>query len=375
VKLAFCLFKYFPYGGMERNMLAIASACIERDHQVTVVCHQWHGPGQRFLEVIKLPVAGFTNAGRMKEFAQQVITWRRKNPVDLLVGFNKFPGLDIYYAADTCFAYRARHERNWLYRQLPRSRQYMAFERAVFSVGSLTEILEVSTAQRQRFVECYQTPEHRFHTLPPGIARNRVMPENHEEIRRTTRQALALEDNVKVLLTIGSDFQRKGVDRCIRALPALNRKVKPLLLLVVGKGRPDKMHQLADSLGVGSQVRLLGARDDVPALLQAADVFLHPAYEENTGNVILEAAIAGLPVVATDVCGYAHFIEDYQLGAVVYSPFQVENLVAKVASVLDRDRDHWRHQGAHLASTGDIFSRPQRAAEYIEAIGAKRGIC
>jgi UDP-glucose:(heptosyl)LPS alpha-1,3-glucosyltransferase len=113
----------------------------------------------------------------------------------------------------------------------------------------------------------------------------------------------------------------------------------------------------------------------VPALLQAADAFLHPAYEENTGNVILEAAIAGLPVVATDVCGYAHFIEDFQLGAVVYSPFQVENLAAKVGNVLDRDRQYWRQQGANLAHTGDIFSRPQRAAEYIEAIGVKRGIC
>lgn len=373
MKLAFCLFKFFPYGGMERNMLAIARACVARGHQLTVLCHRWQGPEESGFDVVQLPVKSLTNAGRMQQFSDRVSAWVRDNPVDLLVGFNKIPGLDVYYAADTCFAYRASYERGWFYRQLPRTRQYLKAEQAVFGAGSRTEILEVSRAQRSRFMHSHRTSEKRFHTLPPGIARNRVMPENYAEIRARTRAELDLDDEARVLVTVGSDFLRKGVDRCIRALPALTRDCPDICLLVVGKGQPEKLQKLAARLGVAGRVRFLGVRDDVPALLQAADVFLHPAYEENTGNVLLEAAIAGLPVVATDVCGYAHYIDDYEVGAVVTTPFSGEKLEQAITEVLGKERQYWRRQGARLAREGDIYSRPERAAEYLEAIGARLG--
>lgn len=48
-------------------------------------------------------------------------------------------------------------------------------------------------------------------------------------------------------------------------------------------------------------------------------MFLHPAYSENTGTVLLEAMVAGLPVIATDVCGYAHYIVDEHMGKVLHN--------------------------------------------------------
>ena len=43
MKLAFLLFEYFPYGGLQRDMVAIATKALERGHQVTVLTRAWHG--------------------------------------------------------------------------------------------------------------------------------------------------------------------------------------------------------------------------------------------------------------------------------------------------------------------------------------------
>ncbi|MCC4119214.1 hypothetical protein LLG90_28195, partial [Aromatoleum toluclasticum] len=52
---------------------------------------------------------------------------------DRIVGFNKMPGLDVYYAADPCFEDKARRLRKPLYRYSPRYRHFSAYERAVFA--------------------------------------------------------------------------------------------------------------------------------------------------------------------------------------------------------------------------------------------------
>ena len=52
---------------------------------------------------------------------------------------------------------------------------------------------------------------------------------------------------------------------------------------------------------------------------------VHPAHNENTGTVLLEAIAAGLPVLATDVCGYADHITAAEAGTVLDSPFDQED--------------------------------------------------
>src|SRR5690606_3754256 len=124
--------------------------------------------------------------------------------------------------------------------------------------------------------------------------------------------------------------------------------------------------QQAQRLGVADSLRFLGGRDDVPALFQAADVVIHPAYRENTGNVLLEAMIAGRPVIATDVCGYAHYIDEAKMGVVLPSPFSSADFRKAVRNCLQVADEEWRRRGAGFAANSDIFSRPVVAADLLE---------
>lgn len=112
MKLAFVIFKYFPYGGAQRDMLRIARDCAARGHEVRIYTGQWRGdpPGEG-IEVVLLPVSGGLNHRRHRRLIDAITARLRADEPDLVVGFNRMPGLDVYYAADPCFIERAHAER------------------------------------------------------------------------------------------------------------------------------------------------------------------------------------------------------------------------------------------------------------------------
>ncbi len=371
LQLAFALYKYFPFGGLQRNMLAMALEAITRGHRVTIYCSDWQGDCPAEIDLQIIPARGWGNAARMQNFADDLRS--RLTAHDLLVGFNKWPGLDLYYAADSCFAYKAHYERGFFYRLAPRTKVYLKLEKAVFGAASKTRILEVSRPERERFVQCYGTPETRFNTLPPGIATNRVAPSNWREIRSENRKQLGLEAEQKCFLALGSGYKTKGLDRSISALHTLCEQGVDGILLVVGEDKREQFVRQAQKLDLQERVRFLGGRDDVPNLLQAADVLLHPAYKENTGNALLEAMIAGLPVVTSDVCGYAHYVRDAQMGSVIASPFDSETYVVAIKEALAISGEQWHSKGERFAATSDVYSRPQVAVDIMEKIADEKG--
>jgi UDP-glucose:(heptosyl)LPS alpha-1,3-glucosyltransferase len=168
-----------------------------------------------------VPVRALTNPGRYEKFVAWMRDDLRRRPTDKVIGFNKMPGLDVYFAADPCFEEKARTLRGSAYRLTRRYRHFAAFERAVFGAESRTRILLISREQQPLFVKHYGTPENRFHLLPPGIARDRRAPANAAEIRAAFRREFGLGEDDLLLLQIGSGFKTKGLDRSLRALAAL----------------------------------------------------------------------------------------------------------------------------------------------------------
>src|SRR5206468_13007550 len=93
-------------------------------------------------------------------------------------------------------------------------------------------------------------------------------------------------------------------------------------------------------LHVEDRVALLGfvADDEIPELMAAADLLVHPARADTIGTVILEAVVNGLPVVTTAVCGYAGHVREAEAGAVVPEPFAPRSLVAALREASDPRR-------------------------------------
>lgn len=368
MKLAFCLFKYFPYGGLQRDFLRILRICKQRGHEIHVYTMRWDGEVEPGIELKLIQAKGWQNHTRLRSYVKKLQHELTSQTFDLIIGFNKMPGLDIYYAADVCYQSRVFAQEMRIYRLLPRYHQYLHLEREVFAKGKSTKIMLISPLQQKEFSYHYQTEEDRFHLLSPGIDRNRRAPENANELRIEKRKVLEIDNENYLLLMVGSGFKTKGLDRAMKALAALPQPLRSRChLYVVGKDRADPFKKLAMKLGIEGQIKFFGGRDDVTEFMLAADILIHPAYHENTGTVLLEAVVAGLPVLTVENCGYAHYISSSNSGVVLAAPFQQKQLNDALNNLLtSEDRLQFKQNGLAFAQHANIYDMPANAVDFIE---------
>jgi UDP-glucose:(heptosyl)LPS alpha-1,3-glucosyltransferase len=155
------------------------------------------------------------------------------------------------------------------------------------------------------------------------------------------------------------------------ALPAAIQKRTHFF--VIGEDDATRFKRQAKKEGIASRVTFLGGRHDVPHFLLAADLLLHPAYHENTGTVLLEAIASGLPVLTTDVCGYAHYVQEAGAGSVLTSPFQQDIMNKTLTTMLlSSARKAWQQDAIDFARKADIYRMPEHAVDCLEMIATKK---
>lgn len=368
--VAFCLYRVTPFGGLERNCIELARAARRRGHRVSLFTRSFAGARPEGIEIHELAVGGWTNIGLDRAFALATRAALARARPDVVVGFGKMEGLDVFYAADPCLA-ATRGRPSPL--SLPNRRQRAAWERALFAPGARTELLVSSTRERERYREHYGTEAERLHVLPPGL-RAEFLAEGPEAAPEL-RAELGLPREALVVLAVGSDFARKGLDRTLEALAELPRALgERTWLLVVGAGRPARFQRRARTLGLDERVRFAGGRADVLDCYRAADLLLHPAREENTGSVLLEALSQAVPVVCTSACGFAREVAGARAGRVLGAPFDVHELARTCAELLG-DGELRRELGQRGRAAARAFPMERRtdlALDVIERVGQQK---
>jgi UDP-glucose:(heptosyl)LPS alpha-1,3-glucosyltransferase len=366
--LAFCIFKYFPHGGLQRDFLCTALECKRRGYDVIIYTRFWQGDVPQGITVKVKSSCSWTNHGKATEYAAWVQQQLEEYPVLGVIGFNCIPGLDIYFAGDNCFAARAKSRHRILYHMCSRYKTYYAMEKSVFEPSSKTSILFLTNRQKMEYIENYGTPDDRFFLIPPGVLHVHKNFERAKLQRLDIRASLGCSAQENVLILVGSDFKAKGVERAIKALSALPDDVcSKTKLWIVGDGNIGRYVKLSKRLDVQNQVIFLGGRDDVPMLLGAADLMVHPALNEATGTVLLEAMVAGLPVLCTEECGYASIVEKAEAGRVVAEPFLQQELNRCLLDMLtEKKLSFFRSNGLKFVKTADIYCRHLLIADIIE---------
>lgn len=323
MKLAFCLFKYFPYGGLQRDFIRIVEACQQRGHDIDIYTQRWEGEKPSNITVTIVPHFGLTLHKCALSFSKNLNKILRKKHYDGVIGFNKIPGLDIYYAADICYQQDILERYSSWYRLTPRYKVYQQLEKSVFDHKAHTHILLLSKYQQKIFITHYQTSEERLHIVPPSVDAHHHFSSRVSLLRKHVRKTLHIKRNQLMLLMVGSGFKTKGVDRAIKALASLPEELRRrTLLTVIGKGRPKTYLKLAEQLDIKDQVKFLGVQEDVYPYYVAADLLIHPAYREAAGKVLLEALACYLPILTTQICGFASYVEAAEAGIVLPLPYQ-----------------------------------------------------
>jgi len=227
-------------------------------------------------------------------------------------------------------------------------RMRLAVDRAI-ARRTIRHVIAVGESVRQAwhgYVSTLGVGDDRISVVPPGIDMGRF-PERTEAERAALLAPLGLADASPLLITVARLVTGKGHIMLMPLLREVLAAHPRARLLLVGDGPlRGELAALAEREGVAHAVVFAGRRDDVPALLDAADLLVFPSLSEGFPLSILEAMAAGLPIAAFDLPSFAELGD--ARAAASFAP--VGDGPALTRAVLDLLADPQRM--AEMAATG-----------------------
>jgi glycosyltransferase involved in cell wall biosynthesis len=195
-------------------------------------------------------------------------------------------------------------------------------------LASSTHAFYVNSAVVARFYhERCGIPLEKLIVIPNGV---RVA-----EMPRVPRGALGVREDAFLVCCAGRLDPQKGFDRAIDALTTPALRARPVELIVAGAGPArGALAAQAAARGVAARVHLLGHRQDLSGVLQAADAFVLSSRYEGMANVLMEAMALGLACVTTPVGGVEELVVHEQCGLVV-ADGTPEPIAAALARLID----------------------------------------
>ncbi len=330
-KFVLIIFKYFPYGGAQRDLLQLAKKLCKKN-LVEIVCMDWDGspPKEKNISIKIIHSNCFFNYRRYLEFKNKVSQYIENRTNVVSISFSKISGFDFYYAADSCFASK---NKNFLKNLSPRYQFFHEEEFQIFNPTSKTKILSISKKENEIYKSIYKTSESKFIFIPPYIDKNFFI-ESSKSISSINRY---FKKNNKLLIFIGSGFKTKGLDRAIIAFSSLPENIRNNFnFAIFGKDKEKSYRKLIARYGLDDSIKIFHGHDNVPQLMREASALIHPARYENTGLILIESLSQNLPIITTNNCGYSSYVQDDKKSIVLNSPFSQQELNLSLKKILSK---------------------------------------
>ena len=355
--------RYDPAGGAERFVQNAIESLRGQGATVTLVTRSW--PGHDGTAILLEPF----HVGRLWRdwaFARAACRALGERRFDLVQSHERIACCDVFRAGDGVHAQwleeRARVQgplARALTRASPHHRYVLAAERALFTSPRLKAVICNSEMVRADIERHFATPAARLVLIRNAVDSSRFHPGLREEMGEAVRQQLGIPRTARVVLHVGSGFERKGVGQLLRALARAGGE--PWAVVVGRDKNLARYAALARSLGIGGRVRFVGGVSDVRPYYAAADLFALATLYDPQPNAALEAMACGLAVLTTPRCGAAELIEE-GVGGHVRDALDIAGLARAIGSM---EPDRARSMGLAARAAVAPYTPEAMAREYL----------
>ncbi len=299
-------------GGAEQQLLTLAEGLRARDHEVSITSLLPVGVLGQAAQRSGVPTlslemhSGIPDPRALWRFARWLRRWQPQILHSHLVHANLF-------ARMSRLLYRCPVLISTVHTTAVGGRGQILGYRLTDPLCNLTTL--VCHAGAERYLSTGAVPAGKLRVVPNGIDTDLFSPD--PAARHRIRHALHLEESF-VWLSVGRFEPPKDYPTMLRAFAGVQQACPDSVLLIAGQGSLESATKtLAGTLGIEQHIRFLGVRNDIPALMNAADGYVMSSAWEGLPMVLLEAAAIELPIVATDVGDIKEMLLDGQSGLLV----------------------------------------------------------
>jgi UDP-glucose:(heptosyl)LPS alpha-1,3-glucosyltransferase len=314
MKIAVLVKSFILAGGAERYAVELARRLVKRGHEIDLFSRFADaGLAEGMGRVVVPNRWRFSSAANSLSFAREAARLLDGRHYDVIHSHERGYRQDVltlhtfsWAASLRKYSFLRRLDMTWL---SYRSWIYLALEKRQMATARLAA---VSDLVREDVRNHYGRTEG-VRVIPPGVDTDLFHPAWAAEHREPLRSEMAIAPDEMVVLLVGSEFRRKGLDLLI---PAIGRGMR---LVVVGQGeRRDHYAALAAACGISDRIHFAGLiESDVRRFYAIADVVALPSLSDAFGMSVLEAMACGIPVVTSPGAGAASLVRQGENGYVV----------------------------------------------------------
>lgn len=354
-------------GGIERYALSLSRDIADMGHSVDVFASRWDKSIDDRVRVHKINIAKGLQSAKMLSFIHNCrrSLQRHSGGFDVVCSLTQFYPQDVFRLGGSIWnvlmgrLYPERWKRILKYIIADGYLLRLYIERKIFLRGNSRHIVAISNLVKRQLIDTYNIPEENITVIHNGVDLQRFNQTVRIKWRKATRAAFNLRDDDILLLFVGHDFKRKGLEYVLRALPPLDRNVK---LLVAGKDNPEAYKRMAGALGISERVTFAGPVDAMEKVYASADIFVFPTLYDAFGSVGLEAMACGLPVITSRYSGFSELVENNTNG-IVLEKLSAEDMYRAISSALSEDTR--AYLGENGSKTAGQFTTLRNAEEMV----------
>jgi UDP-glucose:(heptosyl)LPS alpha-1,3-glucosyltransferase len=394
MNIAFCYENVLPArGGCATYIADLARRLAADQHEVHLYACRWDEHAlPAGLHCHALPAPHGPRFLRPWRFGAQCVAALKGNRHDVTVGFDKTWGQDVLYPQGglhrASVEHNLRKHRSPLTRTLTRLAKwfdlahwsYCRLERRQYLAQPRPLIIVNSQMVCRHFQYYYGVAAGDLHVVHSAIDPNRFPEQDRPRRRLEWRQRWGIAPEETVALFAAINYRLKGLEPLLYAVRLLRARLEeqscpwPFRLVVAGQSDNRRWQQLAQRLGIASQVCFVGLCGEMRSAYFAADFLVHPTFYDPCSLVVLEALACGLPVITTRYNGASEFLHPLQEGYVVDDPHDHERLAWCMAQLTDPARRQACAQAARRTAAKWTFEHHyyQLLRAFAEAASRKR---
>ena len=356
LKIAVLVRRFITTGGMERYVVEVTRR-LARQHDVHVFCQERSWDGDEDITFHRIPKF-FTRPSVLNLLVFSHYTGKYLDEsFDIVHSHERVTHFNTLTVHCPCFrTFITDQEIRW--RRLilwisvamsPRKMAYLWLEKRQFSDNGKRIWIAVSEKVRKNVQENYNLPDKAFGLAYPGVDIELMKKGYDEENRENKRSGLGIDKDDLVILFVGTEFKRKGLDALLEGFSLIARN--DTKLLIAGGGDQKGYLRAARRLGIENRVIFLGLVEDIENVYAISDVYILPTLSEPAGMSPMEAMAAGLPTVLSspEYAGSSELIKNGE-AMILKSPDRPREIAEALSRLMDKDlREDLGSRGQRLA--------------------------